>query len=494
MSSTQSSGASGHKRQISTSTKLFYGIGAIANGVNGNAFGYFMLFFYSQVVGVEGALVGLAMLFIMVADAISDPIIGQVSDNLKTKWGRRHPFMYFSAIPVAVCFFLLFVPPTGYGQGVTVAYFLVVAIAVRTFVTMFEIPSSSLVPEFTDDYDQRTSILAYRYFFGWWGGLTIALLAYKVFFASTDEYLDGRLNPESWVPYGLFGATIIFLSIMISSLGTHKEIPYLQKATGTHGFSFRQILLDMKESLSNRNFLIVFASALVAAMASGVNTSLVLYFNTYFWELTSNQIGNLQYPYYFSAFAALFLAPLLTKNREKHKVATRVWITGALLLPLPLALRLIGFFPENGSDWLLPILMVHGFIDVTVMIMAGILIGSMVADIVEDSQKSTGRRSEGLFFAGQSFANKVVNGFGVFATGIILSIINFPERAAPGDVPQATLNELAIIFIVIFITFYSTAVYILSRYKITRAGHSENIMAVEALGEPSAKPGKTPAE
>lgn len=490
MSEADTASAPTKARQISLSTKLFYGIGAIANGVKGNAFGYFMLFFYSQVVGVEGALIGLAMLIIMIADAFSDPIVGQISDNWHSKWGRRHPFMYFSAIPVSVCFFLLFVPPTQFGQAVTVAYFIVIAISVRTFITMFEIPSSSLVPEFTDDYDQRTSILAYRYFFGWWGGLTIAVLAYKVFFASTDEFLDGRLNPESWVPYGIFGASIIFLSIMISSIGTHREIPHLIKPTVVHEFNFMQMIRDMRESLSNHNFLIVFTSALVAAIAGGVNTSLVLYFNTYFWGLTSSEIGTLNFAYYFSAISALILAPLLTKNREKHKVATRVWITGALLLPLPLALRLIGFFPGNESEWLLPILMLHGYLDVTVMIMAGILIGSMVADIVEDSQKTTGRRSEGLFFAGQSFANKVVNGFGVFATGIILSIINFPKNAAPDAVPEATLNQLAIIFIVIFVTFYSGAVYILSHYKITRSGHTENLEAVEAL----AKASDTPAE
>ena len=89
-------------RKISFSTKLFYGVGSIANGVNSNTFSYFMLFFYSQVVGVEGFLVGIAMLFMMLADAFSDPIIGHVSDNWKSKLGRRHPFMYFSAIPVTI--------------------------------------------------------------------------------------------------------------------------------------------------------------------------------------------------------------------------------------------------------------------------------------------------------------------------------------------------------------------------------------------------------
>jgi Na+/melibiose symporter-like transporter len=210
-------------------------------------------------------------------------------------------------------------------------------------------------------------------------------------------------------------------------------------------------------------------------MAGGINTSLVIYFNTYFWELAPTDIGTLNLVYFASAAIALYMTPRLTLHREKKWVATRVWLLGALLLPLPLMLRLIGFFPDNDSGWVLPILMVHGLIDVAIMIMAGILTSSMIADIVEDSQKQTGRRSEGLFFAGQTLASKVVHGFGMFATGIILSAINFPREATPGEVPIETLNTLALIYIPLIICFYSGAVYCLSRYRITRQSHAENV-------------------
>ncbi len=488
MSSSDSTIAPKGPRQISLLTKLFYGFGSVANGVKSNAFSYLVLFFYVQVVGVEGAWFGLAMFGVMVADAISDPVVGHISDNWQSKWGRRHPFMYFSAVPVSLCFFLIFIPPTSMGPGVSIAWFMVIAIAVRTFITMFEVPATALTPEFTSDYDQRTSILAFRFFFGWWGGLTIAILAYKIFFRPRDGFENGMLNPQAWIEYGIFGACIIFASIMISSLGTHREIPFLQQPTVVHKFSFKQTFLDMRETLSNRNFLIIFCTAIVGAMASGINTTLVLYFNTFFWELTSSEIGTLNFAYYFSAIFALFMAPLMTRKKEKQHVAVWVYFIGAMLLPLPIMLRLIGFFPGNESEWVLPLLMFHGFVDVTIMIMAGILIGSMIADIVEDSQKNTGRRSEGLFYAGQSFAGKVVNGFGVFATGIILSIINFPKDVAPGQVPQATLNNLAYIYVPLVIGFYACATLILSRYKITRAGHSENLLAVEALAKSSDMP------
>jgi GPH family glycoside/pentoside/hexuronide:cation symporter len=472
------------EKTVALSTKLYYGFGSIAYGVKNNGFSYLLLFFYVQVVGLEGYLAGLGMLVVMVCDAISDPVVGHISDNWHSRWGRRHPFMYFAALPVSVSYFFLWNPPE-LSQTAMLFYFIVLAVLVRTLITMYEIPSTSLVAEFTDDYDQRTSMLSFRSFFGWWGGLTIAVLGYKVFFSPTDEYSNGLLNPDRWPVYGGFAACIIFIAIMVSALGTHKLIPQLKQPPASHKFSLKQTFSELIESLSNRNFLIIFASAVIAAMAGGVNTSLVIYFNTYFWELTPDQIGNLNLVYYFSAVFALFVTPRVTANRSKQTVAIRVWLTGALLLPLPVILRLIGFFPDNDSGWILPLLMIHGFLDVAILIMAGILISSMIADIVEDSQKETGRRSEGLFFAGQTFASKVVHGFGMFATGIILSAINFPKDASPGEVPVETLQQLGYIYVPLIIVFYSLAVLCLTRYKITRESHAENLAIVDAKPIPA---------
>jgi len=459
---------------VALSTKIYYGFGSVAYGVKNNGFSYLLLFFYVQVIGLEPYMAGLAMFIVMACDAVSDPIIGHISDNWHSRWGRRHPFMYFSALPVALSYYFLWNPPD-LSQNAMFIYFIVLAVLVRTLITMFEIPSTSMVPEFTDDYDQRTSILGFRFFFGWWGGLTIAVLGYKIFFAATDEYPYGQLNPEAWPVYGAFASVIIFIAILVSAIGTHKHIPNLKQPPISQPFSLKRTFNELRDTLSNRNFLIIFISAVISAMAGGVNASLVLYFNTYFWELTTDQIGTLNYVYFFSAAFALIMTPRLTRGRNKQTVAIWVWLTGALILPLPIILRLIGFFPDNGSDWLLPLLMLHGLIDVSVMIMAGILISSMIADIVEESQRSTGRRSEGLFFAGQSFAGKVVHGFGMFATGIILTAIAFPRDAVPGEVPMEILLNLAYIYVPLVIVFYSLAVFCLSRYRITRESHGENV-------------------
>src|SRR5579872_2207687 len=134
-------------------TKLFYGFGSVAYGVKDHGFTQLLLFYYNQVVGLPARTVGTAILLVLFIDAFADPIVGQISDNLRTRWGRRHPFMYASALPVAVAYFFLWNPPH-LPRGGLFFYLVGIIIVVRTFITMYEIPSSALVAELTPDYNQ----------------------------------------------------------------------------------------------------------------------------------------------------------------------------------------------------------------------------------------------------------------------------------------------------------------------------------------------------
>src|SRR6201995_2440482 len=147
-------------------------------------------------------LVGLALAIAMICDAVFDPIVGNFSDHLRTRWGRRHPFMYAAALPVAVSYLLLWNPPH-WSQQAMFWYLLVVAIVVRTFITFYEIPSSALAPELTEDYDQRTSFISFRLFFAWYGGLTMLFLAYAVFLRPDAAHAVGQLNAAGYSHYGI---------------------------------------------------------------------------------------------------------------------------------------------------------------------------------------------------------------------------------------------------------------------------------------------------
>ena len=454
--------------------RLYYGIGAVAYGVKDNGFSYFLLLYYNQVLGLPAARVGSAILTALVVDAFSDPIVGYMSDNLHSRLGRRHPFMYASAVPVALAYFFLWHPPA-LGHRALFVYLVVLAILVRVTITLFEIPNSSLVAELTDDYDERTTMLSYRLFFGWWGGLTIAVAAYFVFLKSTPQYPIGQLNLLGWRNYGMTATIMIFVAIIISAVGTHPQIPHLKQPPPRLPFRPSRIAREMKETLSNHSFLVLFISAIFAAMAAGLSTSLNIYFGTYFWELTPRQLGILALGPFFSSAFALFAAPRISMTIGKKRGTLLIFGLAAVGAPLPIGLRLVNLMPANNSPALLPVLFVLTAIEVALIVIAFILISSMVADVVEDSQLQTGRRSEGLFFAARGFIQKAVNGVGVLCATVLLSAIGFPENAKPGQVNPHVIFNLGLVYVPALFFLYLISVAVIGAYRISRESHQENL-------------------
>ena len=457
------------------STRLYYGFGAVAYGAKSNGFNYLLLFFYSQVMGLPPQWVSFGIFIALIVDAISDPLVGYLSDNLRTRWGRRHPLMYAAGVPAAVAYYFLWAPPALEPEGLFV-YFVTLAILIRTLLTFYEIPSTSLVAELTDDYDLRTRFLSFRFFFGWWGGLTMAVLVYLVFLPEAKgglEYVDG------WRQYGLAASIVIGISIYVSAFGTHRHIPHLKQSPPRRAFSIKRAVRELIETLSNRPFLVLFVAALFTAMAAGVNTSLSIYFARHFWELSSHQIGLLQLPYFLSAIAALIIAPWISQWWGKKRAAIVTSTITLVLTPLPVILRLFDWFPANGSDTLYYTLMIFYTIDVALMITSTILVAAMIADVVEDSELATGRRSEGTFFAASSFAQKAVNGLGVVVAGQILAWSQFPADAKPGEVPAETLTNLASAYVPALWLFYAIAIALLCFYRISREQHEQNLKQLE---------------
>jgi hypothetical protein len=120
-------------------TKLFYGFGSVAFGVKDNGFGLFLLLYYNQVLGLPEEWVGFGIMIALFADAVFDPIVGYLSDHLHSPWGRRHPFMYASAVPVAAAYYFLWNPPDDMSQGELFAYLVAMSILVRILIACYEI-------------------------------------------------------------------------------------------------------------------------------------------------------------------------------------------------------------------------------------------------------------------------------------------------------------------------------------------------------------------
>jgi len=463
--------------------KLAYGLGSVAFGVKDNGFQTILLIFYNQVVGMPAALVGLAIMIALAVDAIMDPIIGEWSDNLRTRWGRRHPLMYASAIPLGVSYLLLWNPPH-LSQGGLFVYLVGVSIVVRTFISLYEAPSQALAPELTTDYAERTALAGYRSAFQWMGGLVMYALAFQVFLRPDATHPVGQLNPVGYAHYGLAAAIFMAVTILLSALGTHSRIKTFVRPP-ERSRSLGEILSEVRDSLSNRSYLMILGSNLFSSTATGLAFSMGTYFYTYVWQLSAQQIAIFALVSLVSAFLGTVLARLLA-GREKRNTVVTLFLVGFALASGPQFLRLLGLFLPNGHPLLFPFLIVTNLLSLSQMIAAAIIGASMVSDVVEDSQAKTGRRSEGLFFAGQTFVQKAVSGVGIFLSSLILSAVHFPTAAGGkvATVPPEMAHRLILTYLPVVTVLYLICLVWLAGYRITRESHAATLKRLaEQAGE-----------
>jgi Na+/melibiose symporter-like transporter len=462
---------------LSIGVKSAYGFGSVAYGVNNVGFDYFLLLFYSQVIGLDARLVGVAIIVALVFDAISDPIVGYWSDNFRSRWGRRHPFMLAAAAPAALSYFLLWNPPQGWSQTGIFWYLLLLAVVIRTAMTFFETPSAALAPELTGDYDERSTLLSYRSYFGWTGGNAITVMMFFFLFPgmATESIADGRFNRDSYELLGIVASVLILLSIVVCVLGTRSRIKHLKQPPPQRRITVATVFREIFETLSNRSFLALFVAAMLGAVATGLAASLAFYFYTYFWEFTSIQTGLITMGVFVAAIIGFILAPVITRRVGKKTGAMAVGLVAFIGAPLPIALRLLGLLPENGTPFVFWFVFIAGIIDLGLIICFQILYASMMADLVEQSELRTGRRSEGVFFSSITFIRKSVQGFGLMMASLVLYWAKFPTGATVEQVSGEAIWRLGAYYVPTILIIWMLMMAVISAYRLNRAEHEENL-------------------
>ena len=473
MDGTTHGSATPQARRISNRSMLAYGFGAVAYGVKDAGFQTFLLLFYNQVIGLPAVQVGAAIMAALILDAMIDPAIGAASDRTRSRWGRRHPWMYASAVPIAIGWLLLWNPPE-LPNAAMLGWVFATAVVVRTAVSAYEVPSVALTPELTADYDERTRIMAYRYLFGWAGGLAMLVAAYTLFLVPGEGQPNGLLNRGGYGMFAAVGAAAMAGAILISALGTHHEIarlprPEIEKAS--IGQAFRELV----ETVRNRAFLLLMLAGLCAYSAQGISFALSNYFYTFVWLFPTAAFVGLGGVLFAGVLAAFFIAPRVARRWGKRKAAAVFMTASPVLLGLPYWLRLAGVFPLPGDPAMLPALFGIFIVNTTCSVSAFMLGASMMADVVEQSQAQTGRRSEGVFFAGAFFVQKCTSGLGIGLAGLILWVAGFPDGAKPGQVPVASVDRLTLIFTLGYLTLGWSAAWLYARFPFGKAEHDARI-------------------
>ena len=469
-------------------TRLAFGFGGVAEGIKNNGFEYFLLFFYSQILGVPAPMVFFALMLALVVDALSDPVVGYWSDNLRTRIGRRHPFMYAALLPVTLTYYLAWNPPAGLSSDGLFVWLLVMTIAVRLSFTLYEVPSTALVPELTSEYDARTGLMSFRYFFAWVGGLSIQVLLLFFLLKPSEQNPSGYFHLPGWHLYGQVAAAVILLAGAVSSFGTHARIPYLKAPPPQRSLTLGKVFAEIFETISNPSFRALFLATLFGLLASGVSASLNQYINGYFWGFTTTQTAGLTMAVYISAVLALIVAPVAGRLMGKKRAALIIGVLAFTIAPAPVFARLLGLMPPNGSDALYSIVLSVTIVDLALIIATQMLMGSMVADIVEDSEVQTGRRSEGVFYAGISFIRKLAQASGVFVATLVLTLAGIREGATPDQVSGDALTSLGWGYAVTLLAAWTLMLLCVSFYRISRESHEANLQQLRERHETGPNP------
>ena len=472
------------KPPLTRGIKVSYGVGQAAEGIKNAAFNVFVFFYYTQVLGLPTVYTGIAIGIALAVDSITDPLIGSLSDNWQGSSGRRHPFLYVSILPLGLFFIGLFNPPE-LEEFMLFLWLTVFSVGTRAMMTLYYVPHVSLGAELSEDFNERTEVVAYRYFFSYVGGILTYIIGFVVYFPDT------QFNVEAYAPFGLTLSLLMMASILITALGTKRRIPHLPASRiNRESVSILRVLhktlLEIRSALTNRSFRWLFAGVLIVFAMVGVDNALNLHMNTYFWELQGG--GNL---FFFAAtpVGALIgtaLASPLTRWFDKKPsviIGTLCW---ALCQVIPVVLRLLGWFPENGTDELLYSLIVIKFIQGLGVVQALIAFNSMVADVVDEHELITGLRQEGIFFSSVSFSNKMTSGIGTVAAGFALALIDWPTGAAvqtAADIAPETIAWLGLIYGPIVSGFALVSAYCYSKYGLNRQRHAEIVEELAVLRE-----------
>ena len=464
--------------------RLMFAAGQIPEGVQSTAFGFFLLFFYNQVLGLSGFLASLAIVVALLVDAVSDPVIGSWSDGIRHRWGRRHPFMYAAAAPFALCFYFLFSPPAGLTETQVFVWLVVFSVLTRTTQSVYSIPHTSLTAELSTDYHERTLLSSLRSVLQSVGTLMVFLIGLQIFFGATPEYPNGQLNPAAYPRFAGMFSIVIFIGVLLTAYGTHSYIPYLPQANPNgHRFSLWQVMREAGMAFGLRSFKAVVLTAVLFGMTMGMVSALSIYLGTLYFEFSLELIG-LSFPASIlgSFLGAGLAAPLGRIFQEKKTLLMGGLIWYALWNTLPIILSLLELFPKPDDPLLFYLVMTSNAICSMGIGVLTVMIGSMIADITDQHEEKHGSRNEGIYFAASSFAAKAIGGFGIVVSGIVVDLAGIQRNATVETINPESLRTLAMAMGPGVLLMIGVTVVAASFYDLSRAEHGRIRAAITGGG------------
>ncbi|NEQ95586.1 MAG: MFS transporter [Cyanothece sp. SIO2G6] len=396
-------------------TKLAYGVGTMGISATGSILAFCLMFFLTDVAGLSAALASYVLVIGQIGDAISDPIIGMLSDRTQTRWGRRYPWIVAGAIPFGLSFFLLWLIPVQDNDGLLFAYYVIIGIIYKTCYTAVYLPYVSLTPELSQGYNERTNLNSFRFTFAI-GSSILAIAAIQVAFSQIE------FPPHQYLAIGAVGAILCIVPLYVCVLGTYRHvIPNEQRRTQTAAkTSHIPLRQQIKIAFSNRPFLLVVGIYLCSWLAAQITVVVMLYFVLSWMQATADVFATFALIVQGTALLMLFVWSEVSRRVGKRVVyfmGTGAWIIAQ-----------IGLFSLTPGQ--IPLMYCLGAIAGLGVSTAYLVPWSMLPDVIELDELKTGQRREGVFYAFMVMVQKIGLAAGIFLVGQALDRAGYIGRVA----------------------------------------------------------------
>ncbi len=418
-------------KKLSFGVKFSYGLGDFYGGASASIIGLFFLFFLTNVVGISPLVAGSIVLFGRAVDAVTDPLMGAISDHTRSKWGRRVAWFFFGILPVGLSYVLMWVVPP-FSRGLQVVYYFFAYAFFSCAFTMVMVPYGALPQDLTADSNERTVLVSFRMAFSVLGGLLSAVVP--------DLMIKRAANLNTgYFIMGLSFAVLFMLIWLVMFLSLRNKVQAEMPATTA------SLGESVKYCVGNKSFLLLCAIYLLSFIPNDIMSSNFKYFINdvlFMGDKFALTMGALMICAVAEPAACMSQRAARSASARRLSTAPRFG-TAALLL-----LFLLG--PDSSTFRLVAIAVVIG-------IGTGVAYAipwSMLPDVTDLDEAYTGYRQEGIYAGMMTFIRKLSSGLAIFLVGLLLQVSGYtagaPEQAAvTKDVIVGILTIVPILFVLL---------------------------------------------
>lgn len=427
--------------------KIGYGMGDIGSNIFIVTTGMFLLFFLTNILGVNPALAGLALLIPKLWDVVSDPLMGAISDVTRSRWGRRRPYLLYSSIPFGLIFFALFIAPITHSELATAAWVGALFAVACTVFTVYNIPYSAMVAEMTDDYNERMSVTSFRM-----AGSTIGVLLAGGLAMPLVEFGGG--GAAGFRLMGLLLGVLITLFCLMGFWGTrHSNTISAVKPK----ISYSQ---QIKIAFQNTPFKRLMAMYFMQSLAIGVLMAGQIYYVKYVMMMPEAYVGMVSAVLFITAI--VFIPIWVRIGVKLGKI--KAYSVGIALLTVML-FSLVFTQPSQTLLFFFQMFLLGiGFSSFQLFPF------SMLPDTIEYDELQSGLRREGIFSGVWASGQKTAYAVGPSLIGFTLSLSGFVVDA---DQPESVATGIRLIFCLFTAALFLLSLVPFRRYDLTETRFSE---------------------